>query len=68
VHHQHELTVRGRQQEALGPALDAERPAVECRERWIDRLQRRDVCGACALDRRRRDERIELAAPCFDFG
>jgi len=68
VHHQHELAVRGRQQEALRPPFDPERSAVERLERRVDRLQRGDVRRAGALDRRRRDERVELAAPCLDFG
>jgi hypothetical protein len=68
VHHQHELSVARREQEALRPPLDVERPAVECPQRRVDRLQRRDVRRAGALDRRRCDQRIELAAPCLDFG
>jgi hypothetical protein len=68
VHHQHELAVAGRQQEALGPALDAERLAFERLQRRIDRLQGRDVRRPGALDRRRGDERVELAAPSLDFG
>jgi len=68
VHHQHELAVAGRQQEALRPALDAERRPFECLQRRIDRLQRRDVRRPRALDRRRGDERVELTAPSLDFG
>jgi hypothetical protein len=68
VHHQHELAVRRRQQEPLRAAFDAERLAFERRERRIDRLERRDVRRAGALDGRRRDERVELTAPRLDFG
>jgi hypothetical protein len=68
VHHQHELAVAGRQQEALRPAVDVERCAFERLQRRVDRLQGRDVRRPCALDRRCGDERIELAAPSLDFG
>jgi len=68
MHHQHELAVGGRQEEALRAAFDVERPAVERLERRVDRLERGDVRGTGALDRRRSDERVELAAPCLDFG
>jgi hypothetical protein len=68
VHHEHEPAVVRREQEALGTPVDAKRAAVECPQRRVDRLQRRDVRGAGVLDRRRGDERVELTAPCLDFG
>jgi hypothetical protein len=68
VHHQNELAVRRREQEALRAPFDAERLALESREWGIDRLERRDVCRPGSLDRRRRDERVELTAPRLDFG
>jgi hypothetical protein len=68
VHHQDELAVVGREQEAFRPALDMKRCALERRQRRIDRLQRRDVCRPRMLDRRRDDERVELTAPRLDFG
>jgi hypothetical protein len=68
VHHQDELTVRRGEQEALRPPPDVERAPVERGERRIDCLQCRDVRRPGVLDRRRGDERIELAAPRLDFG
>jgi hypothetical protein len=68
VDHQHELTVRRREQEALCASLDAKRASVERGQRGVDRLERRDVGGTGVLDRRRRDERVELTAPRLDFG
>jgi hypothetical protein len=68
MHHQDQRAVVVRQQEALRTPLDAQPLALQRRQRRVDRLQRRDVRRAGALDGRRRDQRIELAAPRLDFG
>ena len=57
------------EQEVLPPSARAlEASSVECGERRRERLQGRDVCGTGLLDRRARDERVELAHPRLDFG
>jgi len=61
------LVAVGRQEEALRAPLDPPRLALEFSQRWLERLQRRDVCRAGLLDRRPLDQRIELLPPRFDF-
>jgi hypothetical protein len=64
----HQLAVLGREQEVLpAPPRSRESPALERRERWVGCLQCRDVSGTGSFDRRRGDERIELANPGLDF-
>ena len=64
VHQQHQLAVLGWEEESLGAALGSgETPSLECRERRVERLQRRDVRRPGPLDRECAHGIVELAAP-----
>ena len=64
VDEQHELAVLGREQEPLRPPPRArEPPALERRERRVERLQRRDVRRPGLHDRERAHRLVELATP-----
>ena len=65
---ENELTVRRREEEVLAAAACArERSSLELPQRRVEGLHRRDVRRAGALDRRSRDERVELAHPRLHF-
>ena len=49
-------------------AAACESSAFERAQRGVERLERRDVAGPGRLDRRARDERVELADPGLDLG
>jgi hypothetical protein len=68
VHVQDELAVVGREEEVLAAAARARQPpALEGRERRLDRLQRRDVGRPGSLDRSGCDRLVECATPRFDL-
>ncbi len=63
-----ELTVRRREEEVLAAAAcSQERSSLELLHGWVEGLHGRDVRRAGALDRRSRDERVELAHPRLYF-
>src|SRR5262249_53189915 len=59
-----EVAIVGRKEEALAAPLRAAEPTpLECAERWVERLQRGDVCRAGFRDRKRRHGVVQLAPP-----
>ncbi len=61
------VAVDGEEEVLAAPLGALQPPAVERRQRRVERLQRGDVRGAGLLDRRRGDERIELPHPRLDL-
>ena len=69
VHHQHELAVVGREEEALRPPpRTLESLALEHGQWWIEGLERGDVRRPGLRDRVALDVRVELAPPGLDLG
>jgi hypothetical protein len=69
MHPEHEPAVDGREEEVLAASPCAgERSSFERARRWVERFQRRDVPRSGDLDRRARDQRVELAHPGLDLG
>jgi len=69
VHHQHELAVVGREEEALrASARTFESLTLEHGQRRVEGLERGDVRRAGLRDRVALDVRLELASPGLDLG
>ena len=62
------LMTAGRLRYVLAGEKRPKTPALERRERRVERLQRRDVRGPGSLDRERAHRLVELAAPGFHLG
>ena len=61
------VAVDGEEEVLAAPLRALQPPAVESRQRRVERLQRGDVRGAGLLDRVSRHERVELAHPGLDL-
>ena len=58
----------GKQQALAAPLGSREPPALQRRQRRVERLQRRHVRRACLLDRERADGLVQRAPPRLDLG